>query len=417
MTKLVEVLDSLPGSGKTHAIIKYMSEHQDKRWLYISPMLEETEDRVPKTAEELGMDFFIPYEDDLYTKSDTCLQALQRGLNICCTHNLMYLFSKKHLEVLKRQGYHVVSDEELNLINGYPMKKEDIDFLLKNGIIRVNEEDGRVSFLDEDMALGARYGDVKAKSDLGMLYAAKRSERFLVIQLSPEIIDASERFILLTYNYTDSLMQVFLKMHKFEYAPFTEVVLWKTEEEIKDTLRKRIQFIETPSVKNIQKSFTLSKSWWVSASKEERNMVAKTIRSVMKVADVSREDMFYTVPKDYSVSSKGFNTKYIGNDPKLDEDGVPIDYTRTFIACNARSTNKYADKGLAVHAYNLFPNQAVKAFIQGHGYVCNDDVYALNMLLQWLFRGCIRKKEGVLKVAILSKRMSAIFKEWLVNRY
>lgn len=414
MTRLVEVLDALPGSGKTHAIINYMSLHQDKKWLYISPMLEETEDRVPKQALDLGMEFFVPYEDKMYSKSDTCYQALLKGYNICCTHNLMYLFSKKHLEILNLQGYNVVSDEELNLINGYSIKREDFDFLLKNKIIDI-QEDGRVVFLDEDMSLGARYGDIKAKSDLGMLYAANRSEKFLVTQLSPKIIEAADRFILLTYNYKDSLMQVFLKMHKYDYKVFNEVPLWKTDKEIKETLRKRINIIETPSVKKIQNKYSLSKSWWGSATSAERNEVAKVIRSVMKNCNISRDDMFYTVPKDYSVSSKGFNTKYIGNEPKKDSNDNPIDYTRTFIACNARSTNKYANKQLAIHAYNLFPNQAVKAFIQGNGFYCNDEVYALNMLIQWLFRGCIRKKEGVLNVSILSKRMSTLFKEWLIN--
>lgn len=53
MTKVVEVLDALMGSGKTHAIIGYMSKHQDKPWLYISPILEEVDSRVPERAEEL----------------------------------------------------------------------------------------------------------------------------------------------------------------------------------------------------------------------------------------------------------------------------------------------------------------------------------------------------------------------------
>ena len=29
MTQQIEVLDALPGSGKTYAILKYMSEHKD----------------------------------------------------------------------------------------------------------------------------------------------------------------------------------------------------------------------------------------------------------------------------------------------------------------------------------------------------------------------------------------------------
>lgn len=56
----------------------------------------------------------------------------------------------------------------------------------------------------------------------------------------------------------------------------------------------------------------------------------------------------------------------------------------------------------------------VKAFLQDHGHVVRDDVFALNMMLQWLFRGCIRKKgNSKMKVAFLSQRMSTLFKDWL----
>ena len=415
MTKVVEVLDALMGSGKTHAIIEYMSKHQDKPWLYISPMLEETQTRVPERASELNLELFVPYEDKLLTKSETCLKALERGMHICCTHNLMYKFSKKHLELIKQQGYRVVSDEELNLINGYSIQKGDVDFLIGNKIIEIDET-GRVVFLDENMSLDARYGDIKAKADLGMLYAAKRSAQMMVTQLSPKIIDAADRFILLTYNYENSLMQTFLDMHDYQFKKFNEIKLYKTDEEIKKSLLERIEFIETPSVKKIQSKYALSKTWWVNAKKEERNEVAKCIRSCMKYAELKKDKMFYTVPKDYAKTSSGFSTAYIGNEPSKNHSGEIVENTRTFIACNARSTNVYEDKELAVHAYNLFPNQAVKAFIQGQGYQCNDDVYALNMMLQWMFRGCIRKKEGgKMQVAILSQRMSMLFKEWLMK--
>lgn len=416
MTKTVEVLDSLMGSGKTHAIIEYMSKHQDKPWLYISPMLEEVDQRVPARAVELGLDFFVPEEDEVNTKSENCLKALHKGMNICCTHNLMYKFTKTHLAAIEKQGYNVVSDEELNLINGYNTSKADLDFLLDNKLISVDDTSGKVSFLDENMSLEARYGDIKAKADLGMLYAAKRSTKFMVVQLSPKIIDCAERFILLTYNYKNSLMQTFLELHNYEYKEFKEVSLFKTEDEIKKDLLERIEFIETPSVKKIQNKYTLSKSWWVNATHEQRGEISKCIRACMTKAGVSKEKLFYTLPKDYANRSKGFDTTRIGNEPSAGKDGEIDESTRTFIACNARSTNKYADKELAVQAYNLFPNQSVKAFIQGQGKMVNDDVYALNMMLQWLFRGCIRKKSSQkMKIVILSGRMSVLFKEWLTN--
>jgi adenylate cyclase class IV len=328
----------------------------------------------------------------------------------------MYKFTTKHIELIRSHGYQVVSDEELNLISGYAAKKADIDFLVSNKLISIDDVTGQVTFMDQEMSLEAEYGDFKAKCDLGMLYSAKRSASMMVIQLSPKIIDAADRFILLTYNYGNSLMQTFLKMHGYDYERFTEVTLWKTDKEIKDDLLKRIEFVETPSVKNIRKKYQLSKHWWVNTSSEKRTEISKCIRACMKKVGMKRPDIFYTLPKDYAKTSKGFSLKFIGNEPDKDEDGVDIESTRTFIACNARSTNRYQDKRLAVHAYNIFPNLAVKAFIQGRGYPCNDDVYALNMLLQWLFRGCIRKKsDEKMYVAILSDRMSVLFKLWLID--
>lgn len=414
MTKLVEVLDALMGSGKTHAIIEYMAKNQQKPWLYISPMLEETETRVPERASELNLELFVPYEDNLYTKSETCLKALSEARNICCTHSLMHKFTKQHLRLIEQQGYQVVSDEELNLINGYDIKKSDYDFLVRNKMIDI-DENGKVTFLDQEMDNNARYGDIKAKADLGMLYSAQRSNRMMVIQLSPMIIDAANRFILLTYNYKGSIMNTFLDMHKYQYKEFTEVTLYKTNSEIIKELQTRIEFIEIPSVNKIQQRYSLSKSWWVNSTATQKTEVSKTIRSCMRKVGKRRESLFYTIPKD-SVSSSYFDKKHIGAEPLNDSNGSPMEHTRTFIACNARSTNVYQDKELAVHAYNLFPNQAVKAFLQDKGHVCNDDLFALNMLLQWLFRGCIRKKgDSKLHVALLSKRMSTLFKEWLVK--
>ena len=416
MTTQIEVLDALMGSGKTHAIITYMSQHQDKPWLYVSPMLEEVDNRVPNRAAELGFELYVPTEDKINTKSDNCLKALRKGLNICCTHNLMYKFTKDHLHEIKTKGYHVVSDEELNLINGYNIKQDDVDFMLSNNIIKISEDTGAVSFLDEDMSLNACYGDVKAKCDLGMLYASKRSNKFMVTQLSPRIIDCAERFILLTYNYRDSLMQTFLTMHNYEYKNFDEVQLFKSNAEIKKDLLERIEFIETPSIRKIQEKYSLSKSWWVNAKKEEREEISKCILSIVRSKKLDRKDFFYTAPKDYVSKDKGFDIARIGKEAVTDKNGEVSEITRTFIPCNARSTDMYRNKEYAIQCYNLFPNQAVKAFIQGHNLPVNDDVFALNMMLQWLFRGCIRKKgDEKLKVAILSRRMSVLFKKWLME--
>lgn len=419
MANTIEVLDALPGSGKTHSIVHYMTQHQDKPWLYISPVLEEVDVRIPEMTKDLNFDVYVPQEDKINSKSDNVLKALKLGRNICCTHQLMYKFTNEHLKYIKQNEYCVVSDEEINLIEGYNLKKGDIDFLLKYNVISIDEVSGKVDFNETkrpDELEEFAYSDLKAKADLGMLYSAKR-KGFFVVQLSPKIIECSNRFILLTYNYTGSVMQTFLELHNFEFKRFEGVQLYKSNQEIKKDLLERIEFINLPSVKKIQRDYSLSKRWWIEATREQRSEVSATIRYVMRNQKVGKQDLYYTIPKDFVLKSKGFDTSRIGSDPEVDEQGGVLENTRTFIACNARATNSYADKTVAVHAYNLFCNQSVKAFLQGQGKVVNDDVFALNMFLQWLYRGCIRKKgDQKLRVAILSSRMHKIFTKWLLEQ-
>jgi hypothetical protein len=414
MTKQIKVLDALPGCGKTTAILKYMGQNRCTPWIYFSPMLDEVTTRVPNEALEHDMDLFQPYSDELYTKSETCLKALQEGRDICSTHSLLGKFTQEHIHWIKKNNYSIVVDEELSLIEGYPISKGDVDFLIDNKLISVDEDNGKVTWLDTKMDVKARYGDIKIKSDIGTLFAAKRSAHFMVNYLPPSIVESSNEFIILTYQYKGSVMQKFLELHGYDYD-YIDLPLFKTAKEIKQELLERIEFIDTPASVKLRNKFALSKSWWVSATKEKRSEVSSVIRSIYRKSKLEREFLYYTVPKDYCCTSKGFETRYIGKEPLQDDLGNEIEHTRTYIQSAARSTNNYANKQLAVHAYNLFPNLSVKVYLQDSGFVCDDDIYALNMLLQWLFRGCIRKKDSndVLKVCILSSRMQTLFKLWL----
>lgn len=403
MTKEIEILDALPGCGKTTSIFRYMSENQSNPWIYLSPLKDEINERVQEEADKNSMEFFRATEDNDFTMTEQVLEALQGGVNVACTHALMMRFQKEHIDAIRENKYNIVCDEELNLISGYALSKEDIDFLIKHNLITVSDKDGKVSFTDSEMSLDARYGEVKQLCDMECLFSAKRSNKMLVTQLSSRLITASERFILLTYNYNGSIMQTFMQMHGFVFKEISDVKLFKTEKDIKQKLISLIELVETPSIKKIQQKYALSKSWWINASKEERKVVTKAMKSVVVGGKFKNDDVFFTLPKNCVIKATNSKIEVISssNLPKSN-----------FVACNTRATNKLAHKKLGIHAYNLFPNTAVKSYMQDMGYTCNDDVYALNMLLQWIFRGCIRKDEKM-KVAILAKKMSILFKNWL----
>ena len=80
--------------------------------------------------------------------------------------------------------------------------------------------------------------------------------------------------------------------------------------------------------------------------------------------------------------------------------------------CNCRATNKLAHKTYAIHAFNIYNNVTVKGYLSSYGYDIDEDGYALNQAIQWVFRGCVRERKAM-KVTFLSKRMRELFLDWL----
>ena len=410
MTKQIKVLDALPGCGKTTAIYKYMNANQDQPWLYLSPMKDEIEIRLHNDIEHLGLtiDFFIAEDKSTNRERKTMtlqvLEAMKRKENIACTHALMMRFSDEHIQLLKDHGYKVVCDEELNLISAYnDLTKGDIEWLLDNKHIEISEVDGCISLLSE-IPDDSRYADVAMYARMGCLYAAKKRNNFLVLQMSPKIIEAASEFILLTYLYKGSIMDTFMSMHGYTSERFELELLYSEKDRIKQ-LRDLLILIETPAVKKAQK-FPLSASWWKTASKEDISSLEKNFIAVVKGTKTPNDLVMHTLPK----------TNHSGGDAgerstKLFKP-VKFDINNSFVYSTARATNQYATKQLAIHMLNVYPNQPVLAYMQDMTYVCDSDNHALSTLLQWIFRGCIRKNEPM-KIALFSKRMSLLLKQWL----
>lgn len=396
MTRKIEVLDALCGAGKTTAIFKHMAENVGRPWLYISPMKSEVDTRVNQEAEKHGMQFYIPNEDVLDTKTSQILEFLQEGYDIACTHNLMHRFTKEHLKAIEKHNYQIVCDETLDLISGYNIGKDDWDFLVKQNLVKVDDVTGKVSFLDDQMGEKAKYSDFKKLCDIGCLYSAKRSDRMLVTQVSIDMLGLCSRFILLTYNYKGSVMHSFLTMNGYEFEELN-LPLYKTNAEVIAKTKELIEFVDTPTSRKVSSAYKLHKSWWSTATVAKRNEVGKAIFSVCRNEGKTSDDVFFTIPADIQ-QLKSFKIRDISKS--------------SWVACNTRATNDYSSRTLAVHAYNLFPNTSVKAYLQDSGYDCDDKNYALNMLIQWVFRGCIRNQEPM-KLCIMQDRMLKLFKEWL----
>ena len=84
MTK-IKVCDAVMGAGKTMAAITEMNERTDKKFVFVTPYLEEVDRIIASCPSRM----FVEPDADVYGTKLMHFKALARaGRNIACTHAL-----------------------------------------------------------------------------------------------------------------------------------------------------------------------------------------------------------------------------------------------------------------------------------------------------------------------------------------
>ena len=409
MQTKIELLDSIMGSGKTQGVIQWMLNNPQNKYLYVSPMLTEVEERIPTACQAL--EFTYPCTEEYKTKGQHLLKLLEEGCNVSFTHSLFTDLTKQHLSLIRKHEYVLIVDEEVAFIEPYKgnYSRDDIVSLEKAGHIRVEEDNlGRVvwQWYDDNEMNDTAYSKLKRMSDLGMLYCAKRDRKIMVVHLPIELVQSSRRVILLTYLFKGSVMESFMDLKGIEIVPFKEVVPPKTTKDVLTKAKNLITFIDTTTTKAVS-SLSMSSTWYSkNATTADLEKVSNAIFSVYrKFGD--KESFIFTAPKSLA------DYEYV-KDEKLKRNIIhkkmPKDVD--WIYCGTKATNMWSHKSIAVHAYNRYVNTAIKAYLQDYGTPPDDDMFALSEMVQWIFRTCIRNDEP-LQLCILNNRMKGLLCNWL----
>jgi len=423
----VEILDALCGTGKTHAIISWMHRNPTKRYLYVSPLLSEIEERIVPECEDLSFKYPETCEDK--TKTGHLTELLREGHNVAFTHNLYTRMTRQHMELIEAQNYVMIIDEEVSMIepleassagnSGYT--NNDLKYLYNDNKVTVDPDDfGRLIWQWEDYGSEAKYSRLKSMCDLGMVYCAdykterKTGERIdeihsLVTQLPVELLSCCKRVILISYLFKGSIMDAFLKMKGVDVVPLDKnkegITLRFSNEEILEQITDLINFVKTPSTKKIGRKRLTYTYYANDLTEEDAKEISAAIRSVGRECKATSDDMMWTCPKDRAFGNKK-NRNYI----------KPKGYAanKCYVYCSARATNDYAKKHTLVHALYRHPNLTVEKYLEHYGVSIDTDNFALAELIQWVWRSRIRNKQPI-NLCILSTRMRILFQHWLVN--
>jgi hypothetical protein len=91
-------------------------------------------------------------------------------------------------------------------------------------------------------------------------------------------------------------------------------------------------------------------------------------------------------------------------------------YTKGFVECNARATNKHRHRTAVAYLVNRFINPFIKNFFITNNIPVNEELFALSELIQWIWRSAIREGKPI-QAYIPSSRMREILKDWVDGKY
>lgn len=399
----IKVCDVIMGGGKTSAAITYMKENKNERFIFITPYLEQVE-RIKRECSE--MKFVSPkITENEDTKKKNWHKLIEERRNIATTHQLFGNSTVETEEILKDAGYILIMDEALNAIKYLPGRDSDVRMLIDTGYIKI-DKNGYLK-TGERRYHGSSKTIRKIISDIKIGALQHIDEIVFWSAVRPELYQCFKNVIILTYMFDCQTLSYYyaIKNIKYEYMGITyENGMYRFVYDINKTnfpndifsLREKIHIYDGKKINSIGDEFNALSSTWYNRGKHKKcEHLRKNMRNLfVNIYKAKGEDVVWTTFK------------------KVKEACSPAGAKKSFLPCNARATNAFADRHYVAYCINVFYNPLLVQFMRRHSIEIDNDRYALSEMVQFIFRSAIRKGEDIW-VYIPSFRMRKLFQNWL----
>ena len=405
---MVKVCDAIMGTGKSQSAIAYMNEHSDEKFIYITPYLDEA-NRIRKGCPNLR---FVEPSNKLkqydFRKSTHTAALIKEGRNITTTHQAFKGYTPSTLADIREQGYTLIIDENVDVLEVFDFHPNDLQLAVEAGYIA--ENNGMYSIAREDYkgkALAELFTLMKSRELIRI--EDKGAKTLFYWALPPELLTSFKDVFILTYLFKGQSLHHFMEIYNI---PYEYIGIERTEggtgfqfceypgytPEYVSHLGDMLNILDTGKVNDIGDDYyALSMNWF----KKNEDGVEQLKRNV--------NNCFNNIWRDIPADQRLWGS-YNGEFSKIKGKG----YTKAFLTFNAKATNAYKDRNCLVYIANLFMNVNEKKFYQMHGIEVDEDIYALSIMVQWIWRSAIRDGEKV-NLYIPSKRMRTLLINWIEN--
>lgn len=394
----VKIVDEMMGRGKSTAAINFINGNNDRRFLVITPYLDE----IKRYKSSCPSKHFTEPVYRNGSKLNSIKELIRSGRNIVSTHSLFSKFDEEVINLCRVLNYSLIMDEVANVVESYPLTEDDQKLLLSKYCI-CEEDTSLLRWKDEYQEYEGKFSEVKNLCNMKSLAVYGGD---IMMWLFPiEVFNAFEEIYILTYMFNAQLQRYYYDYYGMEYRYIhvtgnsIDTYMFSEEENILDCYdyRKLIHVIDNEKLNIIGEGSTdLSKSWY------ERNVKTPVIEQLKKnlynyfrnIRNDNSKDNLWTTFNDYRSALSGAG------------------YTKGFLAVNARATNDYRDRSSVAYMVNRYINPIIKKFFQSHDVQVDEEGFALSEMIQFIWRSAIRDGKEIW-VYIPSSRMRSLLLEWI----
>lgn len=402
---MIYVVDAIMGTGKSSAAIRYMNEHSDQKFVYITPYLDEAT-RIKEGCPDLH---FIEPSDKLkqynFKKTAHTAALIDEGRNVTTTHQAFKGYNADTLDNIRNKGYTLIIDENVDVLEKFDIHPGDLQMAVDAGYI--SEENGEYSIVNGSY-------DGKVLHDMFRLLQSRKlinmkdnkENSIFYWTLPPELITSFKDVFILTYLFDGQSLHHFLKIYDI---PYTQIGIERTEDggycfgsypgctpEYVSHLKDMIHIIDIDKLNEVgQDYYSLSLNWYDRDEDGVSRLKLNTsnfFNNMYRGAPANKRMWSTFSSKKNTVKGKG--------------------YTNSFLTFNTKATNEYRNRCYLGYLVNIFMNVNEKVFYQMHGIEVDEDAYALSIMVQWIWRSAIRDGDEVY-LYIPSKRMRDILTNWI----
>lgn len=392
----VKVIDSVMGAGKTTYAINMIEQASPlDRFIFITPFLDEC-DRIINTVE--SRHFITPSTKISGGSKLTHLKKLiEEGKDIVATHALFEMADAELFDLLQQNGYRLILDEVMTVIDKAPVSNADMRLLLDMNYVHINETNSKVEWRASEAEYDdGRFLDIKLMAQAGTLYYYR--SKFLVYAFPPKIFGTFVDVYVLTYLFDAQFMRYYFDLYEIPYKKYAvkdgEIVEYNPRNEGREALRALINVYEGERNDFADAPTALSSSWLRRRDADELDAIRKNMYSYVRTdIKAKAKEVLWTTLKEVK--------------PYLSGSG----YAKGFIALNLRATNEFADRTTLMYVSNRYMNPHDSSFFQDNNITVDQDLWALSEMLQWIWRGAIRKGEEI-NLYLPSSRMRGLLEKW-----